>query len=213
MSAQRDRYQSLAALMSDLKENREYRIRYRNRRSKVTIISPHGGYIEAGTSAIGRAVAGRSFNHFDFQGLQHQSPADLHVTSTRFRHPVLTQMLEQSALAVSIHGMGFVDSWNIWLGGLNTAMKKRMEEALREQGFSVVSRPPKYKGESPQNFVNLPSAQGVQLELPADLIAQMFTSDVMFSPVGDKPQTTELFDRFVKTVRGVVSAEVKSITK
>ena len=44
----RDHYESLAALMSDLTEN-DYRIRYHNRGSRVTILSPHGGYIEAGT--------------------------------------------------------------------------------------------------------------------------------------------------------------------
>ena len=194
--------------MSELSENTNFVIRSRKRRSKVTVISPHGGFIEPGSSAIAEAVAGRTFNFFDFQGLQVEKPWELHVTSTKFRHPVLDEMLSRSSHAVSIHGMGVVDSWNIWLGGLNTSLKTRVEEALTKEGFSVLTEFPKYKGADPRNVVNLASCKGVQLELPSDLIDAMFVKGETFSGLDFKPRTTRLFKRFVKAVRNAVLDEV-----
>ena len=208
MSAPKDRFASLPALMSELSENKDFVIRsHRRRRSKVTIISPHGGYIEPGTSAIAEAVAGRTFNFFDFQGLQVEKPWELHVTSTKFRHPTLDELLSRSVHAVSIHGMGKVDSWNIWLGGLNTSLKTRIAESLTKAGFSVLTEFPKYKGADPRNVVNLAKNKGVQLELPCDLIDAMFVKGETFSGPGTKPKTTQLFKRFVKALRTAILAE------
>lgn len=210
MPAPKDRFVSLPALMSELSENKDFVTRTVRRGSKVTVISPHGGYIEPGTSAIAEAVAGRTFNLFDFQGLQVARPWELHVTSTRFRHPALDELLARATHAVSIHGMGDVDRSNIWLGGLNTSMRTRVAEALTKAGFSVITNPPQYRGEDPRNIVNLASCKGVQLELPADLIEQMFVKGVTFSGPGVKPKTTRLFMRFVQAVRSAVLDEIKT---
>ncbi|MDZ4837422.1 MAG: poly-gamma-glutamate hydrolase family protein [Candidatus Melainabacteria bacterium] len=210
MSPPKDIFSSLPALMAKLSENEDYIIRSRNRGSKVTVVSPHGGYIEPGTSAIAEAVAGRTFNFFDFQGFQVERPWELHVTSTRFRHPALEQLLSQSSHAVSIHGMGEVDRWNIWIGGLNVSMKERMATSLQKAGFSVITDTPKYRGEDPRNIVNLVSKMGVQLELPSDLIDAMFVKGVTFPGLGVKPKTTRLFTRFVKAVRSAVLTEIRT---
>jgi phage replication-related protein YjqB (UPF0714/DUF867 family) len=210
MTPPKDRFASLPALMSQLSENEDYVIRSLKRRSKVTIISPHGGYIEPGTSAIAEAVAGRTFNFFDFQGLQVERPWELHVTSTKFRHPTLEELLSGSTHAVSIHGMGKVDSWNIWLGGLNTSMKTRVAQSLVEEGFSVLTEFPKYKGADPRNVVNLVPSKGVQLELPCDLLDAMFVKGVTFSGPGFKPKTTKLFKRFVRALRTAILEEVRA---
>lgn len=210
MSDRKDLFTSLPALMAKLSENKDFVIHSRNRGSKVTVISPHGGYIEPGTSAIAEAVAGRTFNFFDFQGLQVERPWELHVTSTRFRHPALMPLLSRSSHAISIHGMGDVDRWNIWAGGLNTSMKDSVVTSLRKAGFSVVTDTPKYRGEDPRNIVNLASEMGVQLELPSDLIDAMFAKGVTFPGPGVKPKTTKVFKRFVKAVRSAVLDEIRT---
>ncbi len=60
MGSQRDVYPDIPTLLAHRAENRDYRLRFRNRKSWATIVSPHGGYIEEGTSALARAIAGSS---------------------------------------------------------------------------------------------------------------------------------------------------------
>lgn len=211
MFTPQDRFMSLPALMSELTEDKDYRIRLRRRGSKVTIMSPHGGFIEPGTSALAEAIAGKTFNFFDFQGLQTVRPEELHVTSTRFRHPVLDEMLSRSQLALSVHGMGDVDTWTLWLGGLNATMKERVQDKLTATGFSVNPTAPMYKGENPLNVVNLVPNKGVQLELPDDLIAALFAKGVAFAGPGIKPKTTRLFKRFVEAVRTAIFEELETL--
>lgn len=197
----RDYFSDLDSLKAKLVKNRDYRIRWHNKRSAITIISPHGGYIEAGTSAIAKAIAGREYNFFDFQGLRQERVFELHVTATRFRDPVLTEMLEQGVIAVSIHSMGEEGDMTIWLGGLNLELKERIRLSLEAHGFLVNPDSPKYRGEHPKNVVNLPACKGVQVELPGKLIATMFRGNRLFSPKGRCSKTTEVFDRFVKAIR------------
>ncbi len=211
MLTPQDRFMSLPALMSELSENKDYLIRFQKRGSKVTVMSPHGGFIEPGSSAIAEAIAGKTFNFFDFQGLQKVRPEELHVTSTRFRHPVLDEMLARSELALSVHGMGDIDTWTLWLGGLNLSMKQRVQAKLLEAGFSVNPTAPMYKGENPLNVVNLVPNKGVQLELPDDLIEALFAKGVAFPGPGIKPKTTRLFKRFIEAVRTAIFEELRTL--
>jgi len=207
MGSHRDVYPDVPALRSRLKEKRDFRIRLRDRGAFATIVSPHGGYIEEGTSAIARACAGPDFNFFDFQGLRTENPSELHVTSTHFRDPDLMKMLDASEVAVSIHGMGDEDDITIWLGGLNKELKANMLSALREQGFLVNPDSPRHRGESKLNFVNMARQKGVQIELPNNLLKSMFAGTPRFARSGRHVKTTPVFDRFVKAVRKVLHAE------
>jgi phage replication-related protein YjqB (UPF0714/DUF867 family) len=207
MGSHRDVFPDVPALKSQLKDKRDYRIRARDRGAFATIVSPHGGYIEEGTSALARACAGPDFNFFDFQGLRTKEPQELHVTSTRFREPALMTMLAASEVAVSIHGMGEEDDMTIWLGGLNKELKESMLKALREQGFLVNPDSPRHRGESKLNFVNMAKQKGVQLELPNNLLKTMFVGPRKFAANGRCIKTTPVFDKFVKAVRQVVHAE------
>jgi phage replication-related protein YjqB (UPF0714/DUF867 family) len=193
-----DKYASLADLTAALGTS-VYRIRALDRRSPVTITSVHGGQIEKGTSAIARAIAGRNYNLFDFQGLKRDHPPELHVTATRFRHPTLTRLLHASSFAVSIHGMGNTGNQTIWLGGLNAQLKQLTLAELQSAGFSVEPDSPKYRGESPRNIVNLPRLHGVQLELPLELTNTMFCGPA-FLQNGRKPPTNQLFDAFTAAI-------------
>ncbi len=213
MGSHRDVFPDVLALKSRLKEKRDYRIRIRDRSAFATIVSPHGGYIEEGTSALARACAGPDFNFFDFQGLRTKDPHELHVTSTRFRDPELMKMLSASEFAVSIHGMGEEDDMTIWLGGLNKDLKESMLKALREQDFLVNPDSPRHRGESKLNFVNMAKQKGVQIELPNNLLKTMFVGPRKFAPTGRCIKTTPVFDKFVKAVRQVVHAEKRRLKK
>ncbi len=195
----RDKYSSLAALKAALREKRDYQVRLLDRRSWATILAPHGGFIEAGTSALARATAASNYNYFDFQGLRSTDAMDLHVTSTKFRDPLLTSLLKHSDTAVSFHCMGKAGERVIWLGGLNAELKAIFLQNLRAAGFSVNPDSPRYRGESMNNVVNLVHHKGVQLELSQELMDDLFVGGA-FDP--DKSaDTTALFLALTRAVR------------
>jgi phage replication-related protein YjqB (UPF0714/DUF867 family) len=70
----KDTYVSLDALKLKHRRWRHYDIRLFDRLSDITVVSPHGGYIEAGTSYLARQIAASDLNLFDFQGLLKTDP-------------------------------------------------------------------------------------------------------------------------------------------
>lgn len=194
-----DKFPDLDSLKKNFKK-RDYRIRCLNRKAQVTVTAVHGGNIEPGTSAIARAIAGRNYNLFDFQCLRADIGKEMHVTSTRFRDPRLSTLIMSSLVAVSIHGMGNQGQPMIWLGGMNLRLKEIVLNVLRGQGFDVNPDGPRYRGESPENFVNLPAAQGVQLEISEELMAELFRGPA-FRCDRRKLVTTERFDKLVLSMR------------
>lgn len=196
MNGKQDYFQSLDELMSSVPAC-DYQIVSLNRQSPVTIIAPHGGLIEPGTSEIARRIAGDDLNLFAFYGLRAERAEELHVTSTRFRHPELGKLLAATGFAVSIHGMGKVDFQRIWLGGLNYELKAQLAIALESRGFSTTSDAPLYRGESSANVVNLPAHKGVQLEIPEDVIDEMLFK-------GDEKHRDQRLRQFATAVRATV---------
>ncbi len=194
-----DKYSSLAELKSRLKEGVDFRIRIFDRQSAVTIISPHGGHIEAGTSYLAEKIASEQYNLFDFQGLRSNDASDLHVTSTRFRDEQLSKLLERSDVALSIHSMGPCAEAVVWLGGRNLLLKGLVLDNLRMCGFAVNPDSPRYRGESPANITNLARLEGVQLELSDELLEQLF-SGKGFLDTEYAPSTTSVFDSFVQAI-------------
>lgn len=207
MAKYADIFESLTDLKMKMREGKDYRILLLDRQSEASIIAPHGGFIEAGTSHLAKAVAGQTFNLYDFQGLLKSRPERLHVTSTRFRDDDLTAMLRRSQFAVSIHGMGKTDNWRIWTGGLNEPLKRQIDLCLEEAGFWINPDPPLYKGRSKRNVVNLVKDKGVQLELPEDLIQVMFQNGFSYGgskPTAPEPELSPLGRLFVTAVlRGI----------
>jgi phage replication-related protein YjqB (UPF0714/DUF867 family) len=202
-----DRFSSLAALKEHLGKN-GYRIRCLNRRARVTVISPHGGFIEAGTSAIARAVAGRSHNLFDFQGLLQTDLHEMHVTATHFRDPELSKMLSNSDTAVAIHGMLSQGHKTIYLGGLNKQLKSIIHEHLLQAAFQVDPDAPRWRGEHPKNVVNLACHYGVQLEFSDEFLADLFVAK-RFLRNGRNPRRTARFHDLVKALRTSISIYMK----
>ncbi len=203
----KDYYPNIAALKRDLVRNKHYRTKVADKGSDVTVIAPHGGFIEAGSSYIARGVAGSNYNLYDFQGLRRHKPQRLHVTSTHFRDRKLSELLRHTRLAVSIHSMGDEALGEIWVGGLNLPCKQRICYALTEQGFVVNADSPRYRGVHPANVVNLPSEHGVQIELASDVIASMFAMEgPPFARRATVLPTTARFDAFVAAIRSALAA-------
>jgi phage replication-related protein YjqB (UPF0714/DUF867 family) len=202
-----DVYPDLDALKNAMRKGRDYRIRILDRASTITIVAPHGGYIDEGTSALAREIAGHNYNLFDFQGLLSSQAFRLHVTSTRFRDPELSRFLRTSAVAVSVHGMDdeISGQQEIWLGGLNKRLKGLIYAALLKHGFAVNFDPPRFKGEHEENVVNLALQKGVQLELPGTLRRMLYVDGKTFRRDGKSPATTEVFDRISRAVRVAIA--------
>jgi phage replication-related protein YjqB (UPF0714/DUF867 family) len=194
-----DKYASLTALRQ-FEKPEDYRVRLLDRASPLTVIAPHGGFIDAGTSGIASAIAGREYNLYDFQGLRREDSFELHVTSTRFSDPPLTRLLERSTAAVAVHGMGDTGEETIWLGGLNRPLKAAMYRRLVSAGFDVNDDSPAYRGESPRNVVNRVKNHGVQFELPRGLIRQLYR-DELFLTNGRTPSVTPRFRSLVRAIR------------
>lgn len=192
-----DKYSSLAELKSRLQEGVDFRIRTFFRQSSVTILSPHGGYIEPGTSFLAEKIADTKYNLFDFQGLQIKNASELHVTSTRFRDEQLAYLTERSDIALSVHSMGPSEEATIWLGGRNLHLKQLVLDNLSMRGFAVNPDSPRYRGESRKNITNLPRLEGVQLELSDELLEQLFQGKG-FLGTGTVPATTPLFWNLVQ---------------
>ncbi|MDR3613837.1 MAG: poly-gamma-glutamate hydrolase family protein [Candidatus Obscuribacterales bacterium] len=208
MSTATDKYPNLEALKSELRQGTDYRIRVLDRKHPITIMSPHGGFIDIGTSAIAAAIAGRDFNLYDFQGLQVVNGIDLHVTSTRFRDDKLMKLIERSDLGVGVHNMGRMETDAIWLGGLNQSLQALAYKHLLARGFTVETSMPRYRGEHPKNICNLPKRHGIQLELPTNLVEKMFATPVLFRTGNRHPKTTDLLKQLASAVRLALKEEL-----
>lgn len=199
--ANKDYFASLDALKLVHTRWKHYRLRIFDKRSEVTVIAPHGGFIEPGTSFLAKVVAAHDCNLFDFQGLLKTCSMRLHVTSVNFRDPRLSDLLERSKLAVSLHSMGDVGNGEIWVGGLALRAKQDIVKQLRARGFKVRAETPRYKGVHPGNVVNLPSGNGVQLELSNAVLKELFAGGVRFDADDESQNVPPRMKDFVEAVR------------
>jgi phage replication-related protein YjqB (UPF0714/DUF867 family) len=201
-NAKRDVYSSLDALKERHPRWKHYNLRIFDLRAPITVVAPHGGYIEAGTSYLAQRVAGSDCNLFDFQGLLKTKPNRLHVTSVNFHDPLLQELLQRSRLAVSIHSMGVEGAGEIWVGGLNRELRQAVAEELQKVGFTVRTDMPKYRGEHRRNFVNTAAEQGVQIEISGDVLDSFYAcSKADFALHPSDSEATSQLESFVRACR------------
>ena len=203
MTSITDWYKNFAELREAEPEGSSYQRRIVKRRSAFAIIAPHGGGIEPGTSEIATAIAGDRFSYYSFDGLKKAGNEVLHITSTRFDEPRCLQLLDNSEIAVAIHGCSG-DEYTIFLGGLHDGLKTCLMNALMKAGFDARPAEAEYSGTQPQNICNRGrSDRGVQVEISEGLRRAMFKG---FDRRGRKV-TTEVFWKFVASVHdGLVTA-------
>lgn len=160
-----DHYASMTHLLAHEREGVDYTLHLADRGSAVTVLAPHGGDIEEGTSELARAVAGKSFNYYAFNGYARTGDEGqrLHVTSSRYDEPRCLALLDRSLVALALHGCGAPRA-AVLFGGANGALRAMLEEEVAALGL-VVGEHPRLKGTHRRNLVNRPPLQGVQVEL------------------------------------------------
>lgn len=134
----------------------------------------HGGGLEEMTDVIARAAAERC--GASYYGVLHPPHWELHLPSTRVTpadSPRLAEFIDHVDVVVTVHGFGRPSLMtSLLLGGRNRALAGHLAEHLRRSlpAYDVIDDldaiPKELRGVHELNPVNLPTRQGVQIELP-----------------------------------------------
>ncbi len=178
-----DTYRCFAELKNHEKHNKDYKISISNVGSRITIIAPHGGNIEPGTSDITRKIATESFNYYCFEGIKEENNGCLHITSHNFDEPLAVKLISRSHIVVAIHACTGNERF-VFLGGLDKVLKEVIANELESRGVMVPKGHGRYKGLNPDNICNRGATKkGVQLEITRglrdDLIKRQLISDAV----------------------------------
>jgi phage replication-related protein YjqB (UPF0714/DUF867 family) len=187
---------------------------------KTTILAPHGGGIEPGTSELCLAVAGYhpanlpllppagvTYDYWMLEGVRQLGNAPLHVRSTGCDDGVAVSLCGGSLNALALHGFRpeppdfSPDEQVVLVGGGNTILRGYLLEGLGDADFDARDAGPhgELDGNARCNIVNRTLlGMGAQLELSTPLREAMFTED---SRPRRKHTTTQLFWTFVAVCR------------
>jgi phage replication-related protein YjqB (UPF0714/DUF867 family) len=173
-----DKYPDFETLAQHERADVDYRIVARRAQPDFGIFAPHGGAIEAGTSEVAGALAGRLFTFYGFEGIKSSGNSDLHITSTRFDEPLCLELARDCTVIVTIHGESDGEAERVIVGGLDRALGAAFVAALTRAGFSATDDPPpELAGVDSDNLCNRGrSGAGVQLELSRGLRGSLFES-------------------------------------
>ncbi|MFB7796714.1 MULTISPECIES: poly-gamma-glutamate hydrolase family protein [unclassified Streptomyces] len=232
-----DTYPSNTAMYADssLVEGTDYGRRYRRHAmednsltdrydfGRTTVIAPHGGGIETGTSELCLAIAGYHpadlsvtpaggpvHDYWMFEALRSSDNGVMHVTSIHCDDTVARSLCAGSLNVLSLHGCtpsqaGLeAGARAVLVGGLNTTLKQYLLGAFKTAGIRAVDAvgEEELAGVSPQNIVNRTLlGMGAQLEITTDLRAAMFGVNTR---AGRKTSTTQVFWDFVAAVRTAI---------
>ena len=165
----RDTYSCFAELKNHEEQNKDYKISISDVGSRITIIAPHGGKIEPGTSDIAKQIAAERFNYYCFEGIKTEKNGRLHITSHNFDEPMAVQLISRSQIVVAIHACTGNERF-VFLGGLDEMLKEVIANELESGGIIVPKGHGKFKGLNPDNICNRgANKKGVQLEITRDL--------------------------------------------
>ncbi len=141
---------------------------------RVGFMAYHGGNLELHTDVIADAAAERS--GASYYGVLQPVPMREHLPSIKVRpaeSPALAAFLDHVDIVVTVHGFGRRGMFSsLLLGGTNREFAEHVGAALRDElpAYDVVTDvgaiPKQLRGLHPENPVNLPRQQGVQIELP-----------------------------------------------
>ena len=169
MAADTDIYSCFAELTLHEQQNKDFSISIGEVDSAITIIAPHGGRIEPGTSEIARKIAGNVFNFYCFEGLKKENNGRLHITSHNFDEPIALDLVSRSRTVVAVHACTG-DQKYVFLGGLNRVLKAIIAEKLESRGIHAMCGHGRFRGSNPENICNRGlTGKGVQLEVTRGL--------------------------------------------
>jgi phage replication-related protein YjqB (UPF0714/DUF867 family) len=143
-------------------------------RSPIGFMAYHGGSLEAQTDVIAHRAAERSGS--SYYGVLQPDDVQLHIPSHKVSptaSPQLATFIGHIDIVITIHGFGRHDSSTaVLLGGQNRRLADHVAGHLRPRlpEYEIVTEldriPKDLRGLHPDNPVNLPRHQGVQIELP-----------------------------------------------
>jgi len=164
-----DTYNCFAELKNHEEQNKDYKISISDVGSGITIIAPHGGKIEPGTSDIARKIATDRFNCYCFEGIKKRNNGCLHITSHNFDEPMAVKIISGSHIVVAIHACTGNERF-VYLGGLDKVLKEVIADELESRGIIVAKGHGKFKGLNSDNICNRGATKkGVQLEITRGL--------------------------------------------
>ena len=163
---------------------------------RTTVIAPHGGGIEVGTSELCLAIAGYHpadltpapaagpvHDFWMFEGLRPSGNSDLHVTSTHCDDTTARSLCAGSLNVLSLHGCTAgqagleAGAQAVLVGGLGAAFRQYLTEEFTAAGIRAVtaSGEEEIAGISPENICNRSlTGAGAQLEITTDLRTALF---------------------------------------
>ncbi|MEU4289762.1 poly-gamma-glutamate hydrolase family protein [Kribbella sp. NPDC026596] len=191
---------------------------------RTTILAPHGGGIEAGTSELCLAIAGYHpadliptpadgplHDYWMFEGLRDSGNSELHVTSTGCDDHVARALAAGSLNAVGLHGCTTSEAelpngtQAVLVGGLNTTFKSHLLTRLTAARIRAIDADsvPDLNGDEPLNIANRTLlGVGAQLELTTPLRRAMFRINTR----ADRKNTTlRLFWSFTTAARAAIA--------
>jgi phage replication-related protein YjqB (UPF0714/DUF867 family) len=187
---------------------------------KATILAPHGGGIEPGTSELCLAVAGYhpanlpqippagvTYDYWMFEGVRELGNAALHVRSTGCDDGVAVALCAGSLNALSLHGFKpeppelAEDAQVVLVGGRNDMLREDLVDGFEKAGLNAIDAGlfGELDGGDKCNIVNRTLlGMGAQLELSTPLREAMFSDQRRLQR---KHTTTQLFWTFVAVCR------------
>jgi phage replication-related protein YjqB (UPF0714/DUF867 family) len=192
---------------------------------KITIIAPHGGGIEFGTSELCLAVAGYhpatlevtppggvTYDYWMFEGLRASGAGNdqLHVTSTGCDDGAAVSLCGGALNALALHGCTTKAAGldpgerKVLVGGRNDTLKRYLLEAFADEVPAIDAAGHKLlDGRGRGNIVNRTLLRmGGQLELTTPLREAMFEENTR---PRRKHTTTEVFWTFVAACRAALA--------
>jgi phage replication-related protein YjqB (UPF0714/DUF867 family) len=233
-----DIYDSNTALYLDpgLVESVDYARRYRRHGlfddglaekcgvPKTTIIAPHGGGIEFGTSELCLAIAGYhpatlvvtpgtgvTYDYWMFEGLRADNNSELHVTSTNCDDGVAFSLCAGVLNVLALHGLDAAqaglpdDAQTVLVGGRNETLKRLLLREFETADLDAIDAVDHdaLNGDEVTNITNRTLlGMGGHLELTGPLRKAMFDDD---SRPQRKHTTTKVFWDFVAACRNALA--------
>lgn len=144
--------------------NDSYKIEVKYVKSPISIVAPHGGNIEVGTTEMTKIISGDTYNFYTFNGIPNDSD-HLHITSHNFDEPVCIKLVNKSKYVVTIHGCS--EQYDvIFIGGRLTEYKNIFAEVLRSHNILVFTDKHRFQGVHKNNVCNLGRLKkGIQIEV------------------------------------------------
>ena len=189
------RYQSYKQL-----KDTDYRIETHQGTSDAVIIAPHGGKIEPGATEIAKAIAGEDHSYYSLEGLKPGNNHHLSIPSDKFDEPFALKIIGQANRVIAIHV--FFDSKElVYIGGLDTDLRKKIEANLKQEEFKTIKPGYNFESENINNICNRGKTEkGVNIGIARGLLQKLLNS--LKSEDSNEPT---LYHRFIQAIRDALS--------